>query len=212
MDRKTFYSSVRASLFGGKLTTEQVAGMDAILNTMDTLDKRWTAYALATAYHETGQKMVPVSENLNYSANGLRVTFPKYFTAAQAKTYARNPTAIANRAYANRMGNGSEASGDGNRFKGRGLVQLTGRDNYAKYGIADKPDDALKPDVSATIMRDGMTKGAFTGKKLADYFNDKSTDWTGARRIINHTDKADKIAAEAKLFYAALVANDGVAK
>lgn len=206
MNRKIFFDAVKASLFHGKFTADQVTGLDAILNKMEKLDKRWTAYALATAYHETGEKMVPVTENLNYSANGLRATFPKYFTASQANEYARKPEAIANRAYGSRMGNGPEASGDGWKYRGRGLVQITGKDNYAKYGIDDTPEDALKADVAVAIMFDGMTSGKFTGKKLSDYFDADTTDWVNARKIINGLDKADKIAAEAKKFHAALVA------
>lgn len=73
-------------------------------------------------------------ENLNYSASGLRRTFPKYFkTDAEAQSYARNPMAIANRVYANRLGNGDELSGDGWTFRGHGLIQLTGRSNYVGY-------------------------------------------------------------------------------
>lgn len=69
-------------------------------------------------------------ENLNYSENGLLLTFPKYFNAETARTYARKPEQIANRIYANRMGNGNEQSGDGWRYKGRGFIQLTGKANY----------------------------------------------------------------------------------
>lgn len=207
MDRKKFYDAIRPSLFNGTLTADQVKGMDAILNKMEKLDIRWTAYALATAYHETGAKMVPIVENLNYSAAGLRGTFPKYFTTdAVANQYARKPEAIANRAYGNRMGNGKEDSGDGWKYRGRGLVQITGKNNYTTYGIANDPERALLPDVAVAIMFDGMTGGKFTGKKLSDYFNSTTTDWEGARRIINGTDKADKIANQAKIFHAALKA------
>ena len=74
-----------------------------------------------------------VEENLSYSAQGLLKTFPKYFNATTAQQYAHKPKAIASRVYANRMGNGSEASGDGYRYRGRGIIQLTGRENYAAY-------------------------------------------------------------------------------
>jgi putative chitinase len=148
--------------------------------------------------------MCAISENLSYSAAGLLATFPKYFTAAQASAYARQPQRIANRAYANRMGNGSEASGDGWRYRGRSLVQITGRDNYAKYGIADDPDKALDPVKAVSIMFDGMINGRFTGKKLADFFSATATDWTGARKIINGTDRAADIAGYAKKFAAAI--------
>lgn len=201
---KTFYDHIRSSLFGGSISAEQVKGIDAIIDAGASLDSRWLAYALATAYHETGRRMVPIVENLNYSAAGLRNTFPKYFSAADAAKYARKPEAIANRAYANRIGNGDEASGDGWRFRGRGLVQITGRANYQKYRIAGKPDTALEMDTSVRILFDGMTSGKFTGWTLAHYLNDKSTDWVGARRIINGTDKADLIAGYAKRFHIAL--------
>jgi putative chitinase len=204
MNRTAFFDNIRQSLFNGRMTTDQVKGITAIIDKMEKLDPRWLAYALATAYHETGAKMVPVEENLNYSAAGLRATFPRYFSVADAERYARKPEAIANRAYANRMGNGSETSGDGWRWKGRGIVQLTGRDNYAKYGIERTPDKAMDASVSVTILMDGMTAGKFTGKKLSEYFDGTRTDWVGARRIVNSTDKAETIAAEAKLFYAAI--------
>lgn len=74
-------------------------------------------------------------ENLNYSAEGLIKTFGKYFKGgvAEAQAYARKPERIANRVYANRMGNGNEASGDGWKFKGRGYIQLTGKENYTGF-------------------------------------------------------------------------------
>ena len=91
-----------------------------------------TAHVLAQIFHESGY-LKYTKENLNYSADGLLKTFPKYFTAEQAKTYARKPQMIACRVYANRMGNGNEASGDGWRYRGRGLIQLTGHNNYEDY-------------------------------------------------------------------------------
>ncbi len=203
-----FFASIRRPLFANGLAQTQVDGINRILaqDRKAPQDPRWLAYELATTYHETGRTMSPVSENLNYSAAGLQATFGKYFTPALASSYARQPERIANWVYANRMGNGDVPTGDGWRFRGRGLVQITGRDNYAKYGIADHPDQALDPVKAVEILFDGMTAGRFTGKKLADYFNDKVTDWVNARRIINGTDRAIDIAGYARTFYDAIKA------
>ncbi|TCG09379.1 glycoside hydrolase family 19 [Paraburkholderia steynii] len=81
-------------------------------------------------------RLTALVENLNYSAEGLLATFPKYFNAVQAAQYERQPQRIANHVYANRYGNGDEASGDGFRFRGRALLQITFRDNYASCGKA----------------------------------------------------------------------------
>lgn len=91
------------------------------------------AHFVAQVLHETGG-LKTLEENLNYSAKGLRQVFPKYFTEAQAAAYARHPELIANRVYANRLGNRDESSGDGWRYRGRGCIQLTGRANYRAYG------------------------------------------------------------------------------
>jgi len=90
---------------------------------------------IAQCGHESGN-LKYVKENLNYSAQGLMKTFPKYFNNFNAEQYGRNPEMIANRVYANRMGNGPEESGDGWAFRGRGLIQLTGRNNYKFCGEA----------------------------------------------------------------------------
>lgn len=91
---------------------------------------------LAQCGHESNGFTV-LKENLNYSAEGLNKIFKKYFpTVESAQPYARNPEKIANKVYANRMSNGDEASGDGYRFRGRGAIQLTGRDNYSQFAKA----------------------------------------------------------------------------
>ena len=91
---------------------------------------------LAQCGHESAGFTV-LKENLNYSAEGLNKIFKKYFpTIESAQPYARNPEKIANKVYANRMSNGDEASGDGYRFRGRGAIQLTGRDNYSQFAKA----------------------------------------------------------------------------
>lgn len=88
---------------------------------------------LAQCGHESAGFTI-LQENLNYSADGLNKIFKKYFpTVADATPYARNPQKIANKVYANRMLNGNEASGDGYKFRGRGAIQLTGRENYTKF-------------------------------------------------------------------------------
>ena len=94
------------------------------------------AHYLAQVFHES-QLLKRTDENLNYSADGLLRTFPRYFNAAQAKEYARKPERIANRVYASRMGNGPEASGDGWRYRGRGYVMLTGKANYELFNRSD---------------------------------------------------------------------------
>lgn len=97
------------------------------------------------------QYLKRTEENLNYSADGLLKTFGRYFTTATAKEYARQPERIANRVYANRMGNSSEASGDGWKYRGRGYIMLTGRENYLKFSKSDvcTEDVVENPDLVA---------------------------------------------------------------
>ena len=101
------------------------------INTPDRI-----AAFLAQCVHESGG-FVFIKENLNYRWQSLRKVFPKYFsTDALAQQYEKQPQKIANRVYANRMGNGPEESGDGWRFCGRGLIQVTGRDNYSWFAAS----------------------------------------------------------------------------
>ena len=105
------------------------------------------AHFLSQCGHESAGFKI-VNENLNYSAKGLMGIFKKYFpTQALAEAYQRQPQKIANKVYASRMDNGSEASGDGYKFRGRGYIQLTGRANYTAFGKAINEDIVGNPDV-----------------------------------------------------------------
>lgn len=106
---------------------------------------------LAQCGHESND-FNTLQENLNYSAEGLQKTFPKYFkTAAIAAQYERCPEKIADRVYASRMGNGAESSGDGWKYRGRGLIQLTGHDNYEAFAKYIKRDISALPEYLVTI-------------------------------------------------------------
>jgi putative chitinase len=108
------------------------------------------AHFLAQCGHESGG-FKAVSENLNYSAKGLRGTFGKYFpTDALANAYQKNPEKIANRVYSSRMGNGDEASGEGWKYRGRGYIQLTGKSNYTSFDKTVEDDIVNNPDLVAT--------------------------------------------------------------
>jgi len=108
------------------------------------------AHFLAQCGHESGQFRV-VNENLSYGAKGLLGIFKKYFpTEEKAKLYERKPEKIANLVYASRMGNGPESSGDGYKYRGRGYIQLTGKDNYTAFGKAIGENIQATPDLVAT--------------------------------------------------------------
>ena len=111
------------------------AYVDPLNKACDTFQINTTkrvAMFLAQVGHESGG-LTHTQENLNYKPERLGQIFPKYFHNVDVHQYAHNPEKIANRVYASRMGNGDEASGDGYRFRGRGLIQLTGRDNYTHF-------------------------------------------------------------------------------
>jgi len=108
------------------------------------------AHFLAQCGHESGG-FKATQENLNYSASGLKGIFAKYFKeAGLAEQYQRNPQKIASRVYGGRMGNGPESTGDGFKFRGRGYIQLTGKDNYTAFGRAINEDMTANPDKVAT--------------------------------------------------------------
>jgi putative chitinase len=117
----------------------------SLLEKNDVVSPLRKAHFFAQIEHES--RLVPISENLNYSSSGLMKTFKKYFpTEELALIYARNPEKIANRVYANRMENGDEASGDGWKYRGRGFIQLTGKNNYKNLSHDVKIDYLSEPD------------------------------------------------------------------
>jgi putative chitinase len=108
------------------------------------------AHFLAQCGHESGG-FKATQENLNYSASGLKGIFSKYFKeAGLAESYQRNPQKIASRVYGGRMGNGPESTGDGYKFRGRGYIQLTGKENYTAFGKSINEDMTVNPDKVAT--------------------------------------------------------------
>lgn len=125
----------RELLKGNKEADEWYDALCEILPIYDITTENRVAAFIAQCSHESNKFKV-IEENLNYSADGLNKIFPKYFKRAgrDAQDYHRQPEKIANVVYANRMDNGDEASGDGWRFRGRGVIQLTGRHNYTKFG------------------------------------------------------------------------------
>jgi putative chitinase len=132
------------------------------------LNNNRAAHFFAQCAHESGN-FKAFSENLNYGAKGLRTTFGKYFqTEGIAKNYERQPQRIANRAYANRMGNGDEASGDGFAYKGRGPLQLTGKNNYRAFGkyIGREQEVLDNPDLVATELGFESALWFFDANKL----------------------------------------------
>lgn len=179
IDRDKFFSGAREAVFRGSLAQSQVDGLNTILDGFEAQgDLRWLAYELATVFHETAATMQPISE----------------WGHGAGRPYG-HPDPVTRQVY-----------------YGRGFIQLTWKSNYQAMSsvvgenlVAD-PTLALEPAIAAKIMFYGMERGSFTGRKLADYFNAKTTDYVNARRIINGTDCAAQIAIYAQEFHAALTA------
>ena len=126
------------------------------------------AHFFAQTAHETGEFKL-FSENLNYSAQGLQGTFGKYFPGNLEESYARNPEKIASRVYADRMGNGNEASKEGWVFRGRGALQLTGKANYKAFSeYLKKPEIMETPDLVASDFAFESAMFFFDRNKLWD--------------------------------------------
>jgi putative chitinase len=198
INRKFFFSQITHSLVGGKLTQKFVEGAGALLDYWERShaqeDDRWLAYALATAFHETAATMQPIKE---YGGD-------KYFHKMYDIQGARP-------AVAKRLGN--LTPGDGKKFPGRGYVQLTGKTNYQKWtvklnmsgvNLVTNPEKAMDPKIASAILFEGMIEGSFTSRRLNQYFNKQTTDWVGARAIINGKDRAQMIAIYGQKFYASI--------
>lgn len=199
MDRAVFFKAIRASLFDGVLKQGQVDGLTAILDRWARMpapaDRRWLAYMLATAHHETGRTIQPVRETFARSDERaiaiLEASFRKGRLPSVSAPYWRRDA-------------------EGKSWLGRGLVQLTHKTNYARMAEATgidllaTPERAMELPVAVDILFTGMQSGAFTGKTLGDYFSLVRDDWTGARRIINGRDKAELVASYGRQYFAAL--------
>ena len=123
------------------------------------------AHFLAQCGHESGG-FKAVNENLNYSADGLKRIFPKYFPGTLNESYARQPEKIASRVYASRMGNGDEASKEGFTFRGRGYIQLTGKSNYTAFAKFIGEDTVANPDLVSTKYALASAAFFFNSNKL----------------------------------------------
>lgn len=222
IDRKKFFTSVKASLFGGHLTQSQVDALEAIrrawlVHGTGKVDQE--AYVYATIYGEVGVNLLPVPENLNYrSADRIKAVWPKRFkTTRAALPYVGQPEKLANKVYANRLGNGDEASGDGWKYRGHGY-QCTGRDNFEQMGerlrldLVESPellDENVEYAASALII--GLVEGLYTGKPMTSYLDgvDEPDDadlaeFVQARRTYNGTFNASQIGEYALYFELAL--------
>lgn len=196
MDATTFFAYARRSPFGGRLTQGQIDGMNALFRCWDSHkipapDKRHLAYILASVFHETGGRMVPVRETFASTDAGAIAALDKAYKAGRlgqvSKPYWRK-------------------GANGKAYFGRGDIQLTHEENYKVLGerigvdLVGNPSLALDLDISAEIAIVGMLEGLFTGKKLTDYFNLKKDDPVGARAVVNGRDKAKLIAGYYKSF------------
>jgi predicted chitinase len=199
IDRPFFFDTVRDALFKGALNQPQVEGMTAILDfwesRMAAADRRWLAYIMATAFHETAYTMQPVRETLAASdARAIEILENAY--ASGKLSWVKTPY--------------WRPDEDGKSWLGRGLVQLTHKRNYEAMSkltgidLVAEPDRAMEMDAAVSILIEGMVQGSFANHKLADHLNETTDDWINARRIVNGTDRAEKLAGYGKTFMAAI--------
>ena len=164
------------------------------------------SHFLAQCSHESGG-FKAVKENLNYSADGLKKIFPKYFPGNLSESYARNPEKIASLVYGNRMGNGNELTKEGYLFCGRGYIQLTGKDNYSKFDKTVDDDIMKNPELVATKYPLASAAFFFDSNKLwsiCDKGSDDSTVIAVTKRVNGGTIGLDHRLKEFKKIYSLL--------
>ena len=150
------------------------------------LPKSAAAHFFGNCYHETGGFKL-FEENLDYSAASLVKTWPVHFNSANASEYAHNPEKIANRAYASRMGNGNEASGDGYKYRGRGAIQITGKSAYEQFSKSiNNPAIVTTPEIVADAFAMESAKWFFDSNKIWAYTS-RVDDYSIAkvRKLVN---------------------------
>lgn len=162
--------------------------MDGLQDAIDSFGINTPArlrYFMAQVAHESGG-FVHLEENLNYSAGALLSVWPHHFTADIVDQYAHNPVKIANRAYANRDGNGDEASGDGWKYHGRGLIQITGKSNYTQLSTHMGLGNELvaTPELLVDRTEAALSAGAFFSLHGLNHFADVS-EFIGLTKAIN---------------------------
>lgn len=194
IELRPFFDSVRSSLFGGGMNSDQVKGIEEIIDywvdNHPNSPPEFLDYLLATTFHETAFTMQPIKE---YGG-------PAYFHRMYDINGDRPHVA---------QTLGNIHPGDGARFCGRGYVMITGRKNYIEQGrkqgadFVSYPDRVMMSRYALPILFEGCIDGDFTGKKLGDYIRHGSADFVNARRVVNGTDKAQTIANYAKKFGAA---------
>lgn len=162
-------NETQLAAMGVKSPSGWVAPLNAVIDKLKLDSKEKIAMFLSQCMHESNCFSVLV-ENLNYSEQGLLKVFPKYFDAATAKRYARQPQWIASRVYGGRMGNGNEQSQDGWKYRGKGLIQITGKANHKMIGDVLGVDLVANPDLLIQPLYAVLSAGVFWEKNnLASY-------------------------------------------